>query len=128
MKTRDFAKRLKILDVVSELREYWPLTLRQVYYRLVAGSVIENNRGSYQALSKICSEMRIEGVLDWFCIQDKTRRISVKRGFEDGQTFVTASAQNFLRGYTRCLVQGQERHVELWVEKDALSGIFEDVA
>ena len=128
MKSRDYGKRLKILDVVSELRSYWPLTLRQVYYRLVAAGVIENNRGAYQMLSKIVSEMRVENILSWDCVQDKTRRISAKRGFEDGQTFVTASAQNFLRGYTRCLVQGQERHVELWVEKDALSGIFEDVA
>ena len=31
-------------------------------------------------------------------------------------------------GYSRCMVQGQKKYIELWVEKDALSRVFEDVA
>lgn len=33
-----------ILYVVDDLHDYYPLTLRQIYYRLVAVHVIENTR------------------------------------------------------------------------------------
>ncbi len=35
---------------------------------------------------------------------------------------------SFLKGYSRCLVQDQENYIEVWVEKDALTRIFEDIA
>ena len=116
---KDMGKRSKIIDVIDGLKNYWPLTLRQIYYRLVAAGEIENNRGSYQALSKILTELRIDGVVSWDSMEDRTRRTSGKRGFPDSQEFIKQETENFLAGYTRCRVQGQEKHVEVMIEKDA---------
>jgi len=118
----------RINQVVDELREYWPLTLRQVYYRLVAANVISNTRSKYNDLSKVIKQMRLDGMLSWVAIEDRTRRITDKRGLSDESEFIEQEIDWFLDGYNRCLVQGQEKYVELWVEKDALSKIFEDVA
>jgi len=52
-----------VLKVVNELEDYLPLTLRQIYYRLVAAGKIENNRSQYNMLSKLAKWMRIEGRL-----------------------------------------------------------------
>ena len=54
------ADSLRYLDqidaVLDEMRAYWPLTLRQVYYRLVSDLVIDNNRGEYGKLSRILTK------------------------------------------------------------------------
>lgn len=118
----------QIVAVVNSLSSYWPLTLRQIYYRLVAAGIIANTRSKYNDLSKLIKQMRLDGMLPWEVMEDRVRRLSTKRGEEDAETFIKKELGWFLNGYSRCLVQGQENYVEVWVEKDALSRIFEDVA
>jgi len=118
----------EIITVVNGLVDYWPLTLRQIYYRLVAAGIVANTRSKYNDLSKITKQMRLDGMLPWEVMEDRVRRVSTKRGDEDAETFIKREFGWFLKGYSRCLVQGQENYVEVWVEKDALSRILEDVA
>jgi hypothetical protein len=120
-------KAADVQHVVEELKPYWPLTLRQVYYRLVSAQKIKNNRSEYNMLSKLVKWMRIDDYLSWNVLEDRSRSISQKRGYEDVQEYVDTELRYFLNGYERCLVQGQENYVEVWTEKDALSRIFEDV-
>lgn len=118
----------KVIEVTNKLDLYWPLTLRQIYYRLVAAGYIKNSQNAYKALSRLITNMRKEGLLSWSCMEDRTRRVSAKRGFHDMSEYIRFQLDTFMKGYSRCLVQQQENYVELWVEKDALSRIFEDVA
>jgi hypothetical protein len=47
------------------LKQYeYPLTLRQVYYRLVAAGDIENMRSNYTSLSSILVKARERGEVD----------------------------------------------------------------
>lgn len=116
----------RVLKVTHELEPYWPLTLRQIYYRLVAAGHIENSRSQYNMLSKLVKWMRIDERLPWDVLEDRSRRVSEKRGYESIQEYITEETKLAFRNYTRCLVQGQEKYVEVWVEKDALMGIFEE--
>jgi hypothetical protein len=118
----------QVKEVTDELREYWPLTLRQIYYRLVAAGIRANTRSQYNDLSKLIKHMRLDSYLSWRVLEDRARRVSDKRGWEDHEEFLESEIDIFLEGYERCYVQDQERYVEVWVEKDALSRIFEDVA
>ena len=118
----------QIIAVVNGLSDYWPLTLRQIYYRLVAAGIVANTRSKYNDLSKLIKQMRLDGIMPWEVMEDRVRRLSTKRGDEDAESFIEKQLGWFLNGYSRCLVQGQENYVEVWVEKDALSRIFEDVA
>lgn len=129
-----------VLDVVNDLKGYLPLTVRQIHYQLVERRPVwfkssiqnpapyENTVKHYQDLSRVLKWMRIHNRMKWSVLTDRTRRVSAKRGFEDLQSFVDQELSYFLEGYDRCLVQSQDVYVELWVEKDALSSIFEDVA
>ena len=114
--------------IVNELKEYQPLTLRQIYYQLVAKNLIKNTRSRYNMLSDLIKYMRLDGLLPWDVIEDRTRRVSGKRGFNDPEEFIKQKLSCFLNGYSRYLVQDQENYVEIWIEKDALSRIFERVA
>ena len=40
-------------NAISVLADYHPMTVRQVYYRLVSRQIIDNNRSQYQAVSNI---------------------------------------------------------------------------
>lgn len=114
--------------IANGLKEYQPLTLRQVYYQLVAKNLIKNTKSQYTMLSTLIKQMRLDGLLPWNVIEDRTRRVSGKRGFNDPGEFIKQEVGSFLKGYSRCLVQDQENYVEIWIEKDALSRIFEDIA
>jgi hypothetical protein len=116
------------IEVLNELEDYWPLTLRQVYYRLVAAQIIENHLNQYKSLSVLLTKLRRLDIVPWEVIEDRTRRLSAKRGWEDSKEFADYELEQFLRSYDRCLVQNQENYVELFVEKDALATIFENVA
>ena len=116
------------MKVVKELKEYWPLTLRQIYYRLVAAGHLENTRSKYNDLSNLIKHMRLDEWLPWEVLEDRVRRVSEKRGWEDHNEFMEAHVDDFLEGYERCYVQDQKCYVEIWTEKDALSQVFERVA
>ena len=116
-----------VMDVVDELTPDWPLTLRQIYYRLVAKGLIENSKSQYNMLSKLVKWMRIDEKLPWKVLEDATRRVTGKKGFENLQDFIDQETDGFLWGYTRCLVQGQDKYIEVWVEKNALFRIFYNV-
>ena len=125
---KDLTKRLKIREVVQDLREFWPVTLRHIFYQLVVKEVIENCRAAYQGLSKLLTELRHDGFVQWDSMEDRTRHTSEKRGYTDLQEFVKRETDNFLTGYARCRIQGQSKHIEIFIEKDTLSKIFENVA
>jgi hypothetical protein len=46
-------KTAELIERAAELlQQHHPMTVRQVYYRLVSRQVIENTRSAYQAVSK----------------------------------------------------------------------------
>ncbi len=126
--TRRAATLEKIAAATEILRENWettdrPMTLRQVFYQLVSRQVTHNTLGAYQSLSEWLVDERKAGRVPWDHMEDRTRRprhVSMWKGLPDYREAVMAS-------YRRNVWQDQPRYIEVWSEKDALSGIFEDV-
>lgn len=117
-------KTLRLVEAAQEiLAEHHPMTLRQLYYQLVSSQVIKNNRGQYQAASRAIVDARCEGIIPWEWIEDRLRRPRTVSMWDDLQDF----AQTALASYRRDVWASQPAYVEVWLEKDALSGIFEDV-
>jgi len=118
------AKTEKLIEVAREvLEQHHPMTVRQVYYQLVSRQVIENNRGSYQAVSKALVAARQENIIPWEWIEDRLRRPRHVSMWDDLGEFTRAAVASF-----RLDVWDQQpAYLECWLEKDALSGIFEDV-
>jgi hypothetical protein len=100
-----------------------PMTVRQVYYQLVSRQVIENNRSQYQAVSNLLVKARQDGDIPWSAIEDRLRRPR-SAPMWDGLADFAESAR---AAYRRNVWAEQEDYLEVWLEKDALSGIFEDV-
>jgi hypothetical protein len=118
----------RVIETLNELREFKPLTLRQIYYQLVGKGYIENNVSQYGMLSKLIKHARIDGFIAWEDVEDRVRAYHDLTGWDSSDTFIEASVGSFLRGYKRDLIQTQEKYLEIWIEKDALSSIFTRVA
>lgn len=117
-------KTREILDVIhSILVADNPMTVRQVYYQLVSRQVIKNGRTGYQAVSNLLRDARKSGVIPWEWIEDRLRRPRTVSMWDDLVDF----GETVLSAYRRNVWEGQPSYLEVWLEKDALSGIFEDV-
>lgn len=108
-----------------------PMTLRQLYYRFVALDLIENKRSQYQYLSEAIKEARIKGVIPWDWIEDRTRST-------DGGDWNLVEPESRFNGnlewfketpdrYHLPRWRGQDSYIEVWVEKEALAGVFASV-
>ena len=71
-------KTLQQIDRINGIiEEYldagYTLTVRQLYYQLVARDIIPNNEKSYKQTTSIVNDARIAGLIDWDAIEDRTR-------------------------------------------------------
>jgi len=126
--------------IFDELRKWWPLTERQVYYRLISsdrsradhwrqfGNPEKPFCDYYQTVCRLLKWMRIEERLPWRAITDEHRTTTPKLGFQNREEFIQNELDILLEGYTRCMAQKQERYLELWIEKAALLHIVKPIA
>ena len=121
------AKHQKTQRLIEEAQQvlaaHHPMTVRQVYYQLVSRQVIENSRGQYQAVSNALVDARKDGTIPWEWIEDRLRRPRRVSMWNDLADF----AETAQAAYRRDVSATQPAYLEVWLEKDALSGIFEDV-
>lgn len=118
----------KVKDILEELKEYKPLTLRQIYYQMVGKAFIRNNLSQYTMMSNLLKQARIDGYVNWEDMEDRGRVYHDLTGWENSDDFIESEQKYFLRGYKRDLIQTQGKYIEIWIEKDALSSIFIKVA
>jgi len=99
------------------------MTVRQAYYQLVSRQVIKNSRSSYQKISGLLVDARKDSTIPWEWVEDRLRRPRAPSMWDDPADFVEDACQ----AYRRDVWATQREYLETWLEKDALSGIFEDV-
>jgi hypothetical protein len=110
-------------NVIIETYRGMSITVRQLYYRLVAADVIPNSIRSYKRIVKIITDARMAGLIDWDAIEDRARQFQEKTRWRDGQQIIDAAAN----GFHRDMWEGQDVRPFVLVEKDALSGVLAPV-
>lgn len=99
------------------------MTLRQLFYRLVSAAIVNNARSDYQKLSRIMSRARERGEIPFEWIVDRSRPEIIPNVFDDPSQYLRAMAHS----YSRDFWQDQPAYVEIWTEKDSLTGSIEEV-
>lgn len=113
-----------INDIIEEYQnDGYVLTLRQLYYQLVSRDIIPNKQTEYTKLSILLKEGRMAGIVDWEAIEDRLRRPSKPSAFDSPAEKLDAAIFQYAKPRQR----GQTTYVEVWVEKDALSGVLKRV-
>jgi len=116
-------KTLRMLEVaVDVLSTTNPMTVRQVYYQLVSRQVIENNKTAYNSVCNLLRDARKSEEIPWDWIEDRLRKPRYVAMWENMNDFTKSVAPQFRRNVWNT----QPNYLEVWLEKDALSGIFEE--
>jgi hypothetical protein len=119
---------LKVVEQANEIiatyqGQGYNLTLRQLYYQFVARDLMKNTIQNYKRLGSIVNDGRLGGLIDWDAIEDRTRGISGLSHWDSPADIMRSAAY----GYRRDKWETQPVRVEVWVEKEALAGVFERV-
>ena len=118
------SKTLNLIELINSIvdeyhRQGYDLTLRQVYYQLVARGYIPNNERSYKNLGNVLNDGRLAGLIDWNSIVDRTRNLRRNSHWNSPKEIIESAAYQFALDKWK----NQPNYVEVWVEKDALVGV-----
>lgn len=126
-----------ILAILTELRNYWPLSVRQVHYQLLNNppliharkpqSRYANTPRSYKAAVDLIARARLAGLISWSAIDDETRTVENWKTHSSVAPFVRAELDSFLKGFYRDLLQTQPNYITVIGEKNTVKGIIRPV-
>jgi hypothetical protein len=119
------ADSLSMIETINGILEEYKamgfrLSLRQVYYQLVARDYIPNSLRSYKRIGELVAIGRTAGLIDWEMIEDRNRDSVANTHWTSPAQIIRAAAEQFKVDRW----EGQRAYVEVMVEKDALSGIL----
>ncbi|MBA7651902.1 hypothetical protein ES703_59731 [subsurface metagenome] len=108
----------------SYASEGYRLTLRQLYYQLVARNIIPNRVQEYSKLSNVMVAARMCGHTDWDFLEDRLRIPYLQYAVHN----VEEALEDTINQYKRYRQEGQPSLIEIWTEKDAVSNILKRVS
>lgn len=109
--------------IENYLGQGYDLSLRQLYYQMVARVYIPNNWRSYKNFGNLISDARLAGLVDWNAIKDRGREMVVNSHWSSPKRILESAAWSFALDKW----EGQANYVELMVEKQALEGVLQPV-
>ncbi|MEW9920016.1 hypothetical protein AB2B41_10395 [Marimonas sp. MJW-29] len=112
-KTRELlAQAQKVLD---EYRDYWPLTCRQVFYRMVGRHGYEKTETAYARLCHHLANARRGKLIPFEAIRDDGV-ISYNLGHFDDRDAFMDHVRRLAANYKRNRLTAQKVHMEVWCE------------
>jgi hypothetical protein len=126
-----------ILEVLRDLKEYLPVSLRAIHYRLLVITFFRNSKerlpylndlASYKDLSDVATRLRLTERIPWDSICDETRPVTIWRCWRNAGDFIAGQAERLFRGYARDLLQSQQQHFEIVAEKLTVHNFLKPVA
>jgi len=124
-KRKPFAKKvLKRIEIIKEAYNIeGSMTLRRCFYILVGKREIKNSKSSYQGLSKLFVKARELNYLGWYIIEDRHRAIIERTTYSNFDKAFDVLCEY----YRKNSMLLQDTYVEIWVEKDAISGVVSNL-
>jgi hypothetical protein len=105
----------------SALKADRPMTVRQVYYRMVVAALVPKHEGrGYNVVQGQLLLMRREGVVPYAWVIDNSRRRHELTTYSTAGEAIRDAADR----YRQSMWENQPHRVEIWCEKDALSVII----
>lgn len=119
---------LDLIDAANKIIEAYTaqgyvLTLRQLYYQFVSRDFIANSVQEYKRLGSVINDARLAGLIDWDSMEDRTRNLESLGHWEDPSSIIRTCANQFRLDKW----EGQKYRIEVWIEKEALAGVFQRV-
>lgn len=111
-----------LFDIVEEFK---PMTVRQVFYQAVSHGLIDKSEAEYkQTVVRLLTRMRKNKEMPAGWIADTSRWMRKPITHDSLQDMLEDSVNL----YRRALWRDQSEYVEVWLEKEALSGVLLPIA
>jgi hypothetical protein len=107
---------MALYAIVSQMK---PMTVRQVFYQATVRNLVEKSEAGYTKVQTDLVQMRRAGMLPYDWLADNTRWQRKPRTFYSVQHALDDTA----RLYRKALWAEADAYVEVWLEKDALTGV-----
>lgn len=114
---------LEKIDKILASFDGQKITLRQLHYQLVSKFGTPNDRAAYNRLSDLMTNARNAGRIDWDALEDRTHNLIAPSAWSSPSDLVHAAAS----AYKENPWAAQEHRPEVWIEKDALTGVIDGV-
>ena len=128
---RPYAKTRDLLDqvqaVLDEYRPYWPLTCRQIFYRMVGAHGYDKTERAYGRLCNHLANARRGRLIPFEAIRDDGVTTYRRDHFEDRDDFLR-HVRHMGERYTRDKLAGQDLHMEVWCEAAGMLPQLDSVA
>lgn len=112
----------QINEIIDEYRsDGFVLTVRQLYYQLVARAIIPNTINDYKRTAGLVNDAKLAGLIDWEMLEDRTRAFVRRSRWNSPQQILNWDAKN----YHEDMWCNQTQRVFVIVEKEALVGVLE---
>lgn len=108
--------------LISYAEQGLSLTLRQLFYQFVARGFLKNTQKNYKRLGEIITNGRLAGLIDWRHIVDLTRFLRTVGTMTSAKDAIDQANEFYLEDKWA----DQDFHIEVWIEKDALAGVFQE--
>jgi hypothetical protein len=118
---------LAVKQVLEEYADYLPLTIRQIFYRLLATEVIDKTDKSYSRLCELMSRARRAQMIQMDVIRDDGTTVRMAHDFKT-ESQVLEYLASFATGTRMDLQRGQPVRLELWCEAAGMVPQLERVA
>lgn len=131
-------KRSDIIKTARKIAEEYHaqglvLTVRQLYYQFVARGLLGSGQKIYKRIVASLADARMENAFPMHLIEDRGRDVgdgaatlcedSVDRGLVNGRNIIGNLPETLIR---KARWHGQPYYVSVFVEKEALAGVFDD--
>ena len=110
------ARRDALLAIVYAMK---PMTVRQVFYQATVRGLVEKSEAGYAKVQTDLVQMRKAGELPYHWLADNTRWQRKPDSYRD----VAHMLEETAAFYRKNLWASADCYVEIWLEKDALSGV-----
>ena len=103
------------MAVLGEFTDYLPVTLRQVFYRLVVKTQIEKTENGYARLCEVCNRARRGGLIEFTDIRDDGPKTEMGFDFASNEELTTYLVE-LRKNVCMDLQSFQERRIFVWCE------------
>ncbi len=106
-----------LLEILFEIQ---PATVRQVFYQATVRGIIDKTESGYTKVQRMLVDLRRAGELPYDWIADNTRWMRKPNTYSSVEQALERTAAT----YRKALWDDTDAYVEIWLEKDALSGVI----
>ena len=130
MRSRKANVTLNAVNAILE-RTSVRMTLRQMYYRLISAKLLKATKNDYKYLSSLLVRARKAGWVAVDALEDRTRTddivSDVTQSVEQHVALISRMIRSLSENYEMERWDGQTKKVVIFLEKDALRSVFEEI-